>query len=97
LETSNKVQAAAPLNNWFVYMIQADDGAYYTGVTTDVERRFKEHCDGGRGARYFRGRTPLAVVYRESGHTRSSACQREAAIKKLKREQKQLLIDNGGE
>lgn len=86
----------APLSNWFVYMIQADDGAYYTGVTTDVERRFNEHSGGGRGARYFRGRKPVAVVYKESGHTRSSACQREAAIKKLKREQKQVLIDNGG-
>jgi len=90
------VDVKAPLSNWFVYMIQADDGAYYTGVTTDVERRFNEHSGGGRGARYFRGRKPVAVVYQESGHTRSSACQREAAIKKLKREQKQTLIDNGG-
>lgn len=81
-------------NNWWVYMIQADDGAYYTGVTTDVERRFREHSEGKRGARYFRGRKPLGVVYRESGHTRSSACQREAEIKKLRREQKQRLIDN---
>lgn len=75
-------------------MIQADDGAYYTGVTTDVNRRFREHSEGKRGARYFRGRKPLGVVYRESGHTRSSACQREAEIKKLRREQKQRLIDN---
>jgi len=89
------VEATASLNSWFVYMIQADDGAYYTGITTDVERRFKEHSGGGRGARYFRGRKPVAVVYKESGHTRSSACQREAAIKKLKREQKQVLIDSG--
>jgi len=76
-------------------MIQADDGAYYTGVTTDVQRRFSEHRDSKKGARYFRGRKPVAVVYQESGHTRSSAGQREAAIKKLKREQKQKLIDNG--
>lgn len=80
-------------NGWFVYMIEADDGALYTGVTTDVPRRFKEHCDSKRGARYFRGRRPIAVVYQESGHTRSSACQREAAIKKLKREQKQQLVE----
>jgi len=85
----------APLKNWFVYMIQADDGAYYTGVTTDVQRRFSEHRDSKKGARYFRGRKPVAVVYQESGHTRSSACQREAAIKKLKRDQKQRLVDNG--
>ncbi|MEZ5525016.1 MAG: GIY-YIG nuclease family protein [Pseudomonadales bacterium] len=79
---------------WWVYMILADDGAYYTGVTTDVERRFQEHREGKRGARYFRGRKPLAVVYRESGHNRSSACRREAEIKRLRREQKQALIDN---
>ena len=72
--------AAQAETNWSVYMIEADDGAYYTGVSTDVERRFQEHCNGGRGARYFRGRKPVAVVYQEPGHTRSSACQREAAI-----------------
>ena len=81
-------------NSWSVYIIQGDDGAYYTGVTTDVERRFKEHCEGKRGARYFRGRKPLGVVYREPGHTRSSACQREAEIKKLRRDQKQALVDS---
>jgi len=82
---------------WFVYMIEADDGALYTGITTDVERRFGEHCDSKRGARYFRGRRPVAVVYQESGHTRSSASQREAAIKKLKRQQKQQLVANSAE
>lgn len=81
-------------NHWFVYMIEADDGALYTGVTTDVERRFSEHCQGRKGAKYFRGRQPVAVVYQETGHTRSSACQREAEIKKLKREQKQRLIED---
>ena len=79
--------------NWFVYMIEGSDGSYYTGVTTDVERRFQEHSESARGAKYFNGRKPLRVVYQEAGHTRSSACQREAAIKKLRREQKQALID----
>ncbi|MBT3710658.1 MAG: GIY-YIG nuclease family protein [Gammaproteobacteria bacterium] len=86
--------AALGSNHWFVYMIEADDGALYTGVTTDVERRFSEHCQGRKGAKYFRGRQPVAVVYQETGHTRSSACQREAEIKKLKREQKQRLIED---
>lgn len=79
--------------SWVVYMIHASDGSYYTGVTTDVPRRFKEHAEGIKGARYFRGRKPQAIVYQEPGHSRSSACQREAAIKKLKREHKQLLVD----
>ncbi|MEM9301287.1 MAG: GIY-YIG nuclease family protein [Pseudomonadota bacterium] len=77
---------------WTVYIIEADDGSLYTGVTTDVERRFAEHRDGPRGARYFRGRRPRAVVYTESGHDRSSAARREAAIKRLGRDAKLALI-----
>jgi putative endonuclease len=79
--------------NWFVYMIRSDDGSLYTGVTTDVERRFKEHSNGKRGARFFQGRKPLEVVYTESGHTRSTACIREAEIKKLNRLQKVALVE----
>lgn len=79
--------------NWFVYMIRSDDGSLYTGVTTDVERRFAEHSNGKRGARFFQGRKPLQVVYTESGHTRSTACKREAEIKKLNRRQKVALVE----
>jgi putative endonuclease len=75
-------------------MLEASDGSYYTGVTTDIERRFAEHTAGARGAKYFHGRAPLRVVYRENSHTRSSACKREAEIKKLSRRQKQLLIND---
>jgi len=77
---------------WSVYIIRCDDGSLYTGVSTDVERRFREHRGHPRGARYFNGRKPLEVVWREGGHTRSSACRREAAIKKLSREGKLRLI-----
>ena len=77
---------------WSVYIIRCDDGSLYTGVSTDVERRFREHRDQPRGARYFSGRRPLEVVYREDGHDRSTAARREAAIKKLSREEKLLLI-----
>lgn len=78
--------------SWFVYIIEADDGSLYTGVTTDIERRFLEHKKGKRGARYFYGRKPYRVVYREEGHNRSSACRREAVIKKYSRQEKQRLI-----
>ena len=74
-------------------MIRSDDGSLYTGVTTDVERRFAEHSNGKRGARFFQGRKPLEVVYTESGHTRSTACIREAEIKKLSRPQKIALVE----
>lgn len=80
-------------DDWQVYIIEADDGRLYTGVTTDVQRRFAEHLAGGlRGAKFFRGRRPSRIVFVESGHDRSSAHQREAAIKKLSRRRKLQLI-----
>lgn len=81
-----------PAQDWSVYIIRCDDGTLYTGVSTDVERRFREHLGRPRGARYFNGRRPLEVAWREDGHSRSSACRREAAIKKLDRGAKLKLI-----
>jgi len=78
--------------SWSVYIIEANDHSYYTGIATDVERRFKEHSGTVCGAKYFNGRTPLRVIYQEDGHTRSSASKREVEIKKLSRLQKDLLI-----
>lgn len=80
------------MTTWTVYMIRCDDSSLYTGVTTDLQRRFNEHLTGKRGAKYFNGRRPGQVVYCENSHTRSSACQREAAIKKLSREEKLRLV-----
>ena len=80
--------------NWQVYIILCSDDSLYTGISTDVERRFAEHASG-RGARYFRGRQPLRVLYRETGHTRSSASAREVAIKSLSRAGKLNLISSG--
>jgi putative endonuclease len=90
-----QVEGKTGASEWFVYIIEVEDGSYYTGVSTDVERRFKEHCSGKRGARYFLGRTPKAVVYIERGHDRSSAHRREAQIKKLNRKQKEELVCQG--
>lgn len=82
--------------DWTVYIIRCDDDSLYTGITTDLERRFREHGDQPRGAKYFSGRKPLEVVYMENGHTRSSASRREAAIKKLHRYEKIELIRETG-
>ena len=76
--------------NWFLYMILCSDDSLYTGISTDVERRFRQHADG-RGARYFRGRRPLRIVYLESGHTRSSASGREYQIKQMTKAEKTCL------
>lgn len=77
--------------NWLVYMIRCTDQSLYTGITTDIERRFKQHCSG-KGAKYFYGREPESVAYVESTHSRSSASKREAEIKKLTKLQKEKLI-----
>jgi len=82
----------AAKTNWSLYIIEASDASLYTGIATDVERRFEEHLNCRKGARYFNGRSPVRVVYREDGHTRSSASRREAEIKKLSRQEKDLLI-----
>ena len=76
---------------WHVYIIHCSDNSLYTGITTDIERRFNLHASG-RGAKYFRGRQPVRVVYRESGHTRSSATIRELAIKAMSQADKVHLV-----
>ena len=78
--------------DWSVYIIRATDGALYTGITTDVERRWSEHVSGKKGAKYFRGRKPEALVFTETGHSRSSASKREFEVKKLTRAEKLALI-----
>lgn len=88
-----KAEPGQTVKQWYVYMIRASDESLYTGVTTDVERRFNEHCHPARGARFFRGRQPLEVVYTEIHPDRGSALRREAVIKKLKRELKLELIE----
>ena len=75
---------------WLVYMIEACDGSLYTGITTDMERRWRQHHSGS-GAKYFRGRTPRRLVYLEGGHDRSSASRREALIKRLSTDKKRAL------
>lgn len=77
--------------NWQVYIILCSDNSLYTGITTDAERRIAEH-KSGRGAKYFRGRQPLRLVYLESGHNLSTAARKEADIKRMKRSKKCLLI-----
>ena len=77
--------------NWQVYIILCSDNSLYTGISTDPERRMSQHL-AGTGAMYFRGRTPLRLVYLESGHDHSSASRREAQIKRLRLTEKRQLI-----
>jgi putative endonuclease len=79
--------------SWQVYIILCSDDSLYTGITTDIGRRFSQHHEG-RGAKYFRARRPLEVVYLEKGHTRSTACKREIQVKKMMKTEKCRLISS---
>jgi len=81
-------------SNWFVYIIEAANGHFYTGITTDLARRLTEHQTKKGGARFFHTSAAKQIVYQEPHPDRSSASKREAAIKKMSRKSKITLIDN---
>jgi len=82
-----------PAQTWWVYILKCADNTLYTGVTTDVERRLDEHNHEKLGAKYTKARRPVRMIYQEMCKNRSEACQRESAIKKLKRSEKLALVD----
>ena len=73
-------------------MMRCADGSLYTGVTTDVKRRLRQHNDPKGGAKYTRARQPVSLVYSEKCADRSTAQIKEAVIKKLSRQQKEALL-----
>ncbi|MBQ3379391.1 MAG: GIY-YIG nuclease family protein [Clostridia bacterium] len=75
---------------YFAYILRCSDGTFYSGYTTDPERREKVHNEG-KGAKYTRSRRPVRIVYCESFEQRSDAMKREAALKKLSHEEKERL------
>jgi putative endonuclease len=78
----------------YVYVLECADGSLYTGYTTDVGRRVAEH-NGGEGAKYTRGRTPVEPVHVEAFEARSTAMSREYEIKQLSRQAKERLVAEG--
>lgn len=76
---------------WYVYILECEDGSLYTGVTTDIERRFQEHKRGD-GAKYTVSHKPKKIVYSEEHTSRSEAGTREAQIKRMTRKEKLFLI-----
>jgi len=81
------------MNNWFLYLIRCKNGRLYTGITTDVERRFEEHESGGKkGSKYLRGKAPLELVMKKKIGDRSMALKVEAKVKKLPKTKKELLV-----
>ncbi|AUX39986.1 excinuclease ABC subunit C [Sorangium cellulosum] len=75
---------------WHVYILRCGDGSLYTGIARDVEARLAQHA-AGRGARYTRGRGPLALVHVETAGDKGEALRREAAIRRLGRAGKEAL------
>ena len=83
----------ASAGDHFVYIVECSDGTYYTGYTTDVDRRVAEHNDG-TAAKYTRGRLPVELVHVESYKSQSAAMRREYEIKQLRRPAKEQLIQS---
>ena len=78
-------------NTWYLYILRCGDGTLYTGISTDPQKRLKVHRSG-KGAKYTKGRGPLAMVYCERCGSHSDALKRELAVKALKRSEKEQLI-----
>ena len=77
---------------WYVYILKCADNTLYTGVTTDMERRLKEHNHEKTGAKYTRARRPVSLVYQENYQNRVEATKREAELKKFSKLEKQRLF-----
>jgi putative endonuclease len=81
-------------SRWIVYVLRCADGSLYTGITNDLARRLAAHR-AGTASRYTRTRGPVRVVHREPASDRGAALRREAAIKRLPRSAKLVLIGKG--
>lgn len=76
---------------YHVYILECEDGTLYTGITTDVDRRFREHQEK-KGGHYTRAREVIRIAYTEESANRSSATKREIEIKRMSKPEKLLLI-----
>lgn len=83
--------SVAPTRTWWVYMVRAQNGHLYTGISVDPERRFAQH-QRGKGARFFNRSPAAALVWRRECTDHSDALRQEIAIKALTRKAKERLI-----
>lgn len=77
---------------WYAYIIRTEKGHLYTGITTDIERRFREHASGKRGAKFFRTAAPSEIVWKKRFKDRSQASKFEAKFKALNRREKLAFL-----
>jgi len=92
-QCSNKMVFEA--NMWHLYLIRTRTGQLYTGITKNIQKRFREHQEGGsKAAKYLKGRKPLKLVFYKKIGSLSQALKTEAKIKKWPKEKKESLIKN---
>lgn len=82
--------------DWFVYILRCADETFYTGITTDIARRVREHNAGNLGARYTRARRPVELVHCEKLPGRAEATKREMEIRRLGKNGKEKLVAEVG-
>ena len=80
------------MSDWSVYVIRCADNSLYTGISTDVERRLKQHREGRGGARYLKGRAPLSLEFSLPVGDRSEASRIEYQLKQLSKPEKERLL-----
>ena len=79
----------------YTYILKCKDGSLYTGWTNNLEKRLKDHNEG-KGAKYTKARRPVELIYQETFKTKEEAMSREYAIKRMKRREKEALIQEKG-
>lgn len=82
------------MEQWYVYIVECSDKTYYVGTTNNVELRIEKH-NGGKGAKYTKGRGPVKLKYVLSCESHSEACKKEYEVKQFTRAEKSKLIKNG--
>ena len=80
------------MKNWYLHIIRCRHGSLYTGIATDVKRRFAEH-QANKGSKYLRGRGPLELVFKKQVGKRELALKIERLVKKLSRVKKEKIVN----
>lgn len=78
--------------SWFLYLVRTRQNALYTGIAVDVQKRFAEHEQGKKGAKYLRAKGPLQLVYSVEVGSRSLASKAEYRLKRLSKSQKECIV-----
>lgn len=77
---------------YYLYILECADKTLYTGITSDLARRIKEHNFSKLGAKYTQGRRPVKLIFFKKFRSRSNAAKEESSVKKLSREDKLDMI-----